>query len=81
MNNTLFAAGLFVFGFTLLFLMPASTQKSWKELGHKPPAGDSIILMMRFMGLLVIVFGVIALTGIVDLSSLIPRGSDERIGE
>ncbi len=72
MNTTLLSAGLFVFGFTLLFLMPAGMMKTWKELGSKPLAGDTTVLIMRFMGLLLIVAGVLFLLGIIDMASFAP---------
>jgi len=71
MDNTLFAIGLFVFGFTLIFLMPASMQKSWKELNYKPPAGDTILLLMRFMGIFLLFAGAAFLSGAIDVSSVI----------
>lgn len=72
MSDVLFASGLFIFGMTLLFLMPESMKKNWRELGHKPPAGDAIVMMMRFLGLFLIVLGVMALTGIIDVASITP---------
>ncbi|VAX17015.1 hypothetical protein MNBD_NITROSPINAE01-1737 [hydrothermal vent metagenome] len=72
MNNTLLSAGLFVFGFTLLFLMPAGMMRTWKELGSKPIAGETTVLIMRFMGLLLIVAGVLFLLGIIDMASFVP---------
>lgn len=75
MNQQLFAIGLFIIGFTLLFIMPASTIKSWKQLGCKPPGGDAVVFMMRFMGVLIIVFGAVILTGAIDIASLVPTGN------
>jgi hypothetical protein len=62
-NENLFALGLFVFGFTLLFLMPASMRNNWRELGSKPVAGDVVLLMMRFLGIVIIAAGVLILAG------------------
>ncbi len=71
MNQNLFAAGLLIFGFSLLVFMPASMQKTWKDLDFKPPAGDAIVMMMRFLGLMVILFGLAVFTGAVDMSAMI----------
>ncbi len=68
MNTNLFAVGLFVIGFTLLVIMPASTKKSWKELGSKPQGADSAVLMMRFLGVLIIVFGAVIGAGLIDIT-------------
>ncbi len=71
MNQNLFAAGLLIFGFSLLVFMPASMHKTWKDLDFKPPAGDVIVLMMRFLGLMVILFGLAVFSGAVDMSAMI----------
>lgn len=80
MRNTLLAAGLFVFGFTLLFLMPAGMMRSWKELKSKPPAGDATILIMRFMGVLIIVMGAFFLAGIIDITAVIEEQRSRATG-
>ncbi len=69
-QNSLFALGLFIFGFTLMILMPASMRKNWKLIGQKPVAGDTVILMMRFMGIIIIAAGALFLTGVVDIAPL-----------
>ncbi len=70
MNQSLFAIGLLIFGFSLMILMPASMNKSWKELDFRPPAGGSVIMLMRFLGLLIMVSGLIILSGIVDIATI-----------
>lgn len=74
MNQNLVSLGLVVFGFTLFYLMPASMQKSWKDIGSKPPAGDAVLLLMRFMGLLAAAAGLIFLSGIIDLAKMAGNG-------
>jgi len=70
MNQSLFAVGLLIFGFSLMILMPASMIKSWKELDFRPPSGGAVIMMMRFLGLLIMVSGLVILSGIVDIVSV-----------
>jgi hypothetical protein len=72
MNQSLFALGLFVVGFTLLYLMPASFHKNWKELGAKPPGGDSVVFMLRIMGALITLAAFIIASGAVDLTPYMP---------
>ena len=71
MNQNLFAIGLLIFGFSLMILMPASMSKSWKELDFRPPAGVAVIMLMRALGLLIMVSGLIILSGIVDIVSVV----------
>lgn len=72
-TELLFAMGLFIIGFTLLFLMPESMKRHWAELEYKPPAADTVVLMLRFLGLLLIAFGVAVLSGAVEV---FPPGAD-----
>ncbi|MGK7346519.1 MAG: hypothetical protein ACNS63_12010 [Candidatus Nitrospinota bacterium M3_3B_026] len=78
-NELLFAVGLFVIGFTLLFLMPESMKRNWVELEYKPPAADTVVLMLRFLGLLLIIFGVAVLAGAVEIFPAAggPGGGDD----
>lgn len=69
MNQELFAIGLLIFGFSLMILMPASMVKSWKDLDFKPPSGGSLIMLMRFLGLIIMVSGLVILSGIVDIGA------------
>lgn len=70
MNQSLFAIGLLIFGFSLMILMPASMSKSWKELDFKPPSGGAVIMLMRTLGLFIMVFGLVILSGIVDIATV-----------
>ncbi|VAX14813.1 hypothetical protein MNBD_NITROSPINAE04-1026 [hydrothermal vent metagenome] len=70
MNQSLFAVGLLIFGFSLMILMPASMIKSWRELDFRPPAGGAVIMLMRALGLFIIVSGLVILSGIVDITSV-----------
>ena len=70
MNQNLFAIGLLIFGFSLMILMPASMSKSWKELDFRPPSGRAVIMLMRFLGLFIMVSGLVILSGMVDIVSV-----------
>lgn len=70
MNQSLFAVGLLIFGFSLSILMPASMIRTWKELDYKPPAGGTVVMMMRALGLLILVAGLIILSGVVDITTM-----------
>lgn len=74
MNQNLISLGLVVIGFTLFYLMPASMRKNWKEIGTKPPAGDAVLLLMRFMGLLTAAAGLVLMSGVVDLAKMAGNG-------
>jgi len=71
MNQSLFAIGLLIFGFSLMILMPASMTKAWKDLDFRPPAGGSVIMLMRALGLFIIISGLVILSGIVDITSVV----------
>ncbi len=64
MDNTLLALGLFVIGFTFTVLFPASTQRNWKEMGHKPQAGDTMLRMMRVFGVVIMLVALFVSSGI-----------------
>ncbi|MBI4827320.1 MAG: hypothetical protein HY804_00650 [Nitrospinae bacterium] len=68
MNQGLFAAGLAIFGFTLMVLLPASMRRHWDEMGGRPAAGGSLLLLMRFMGLVVILIGAMIALGYLNLA-------------
>lgn len=44
--------------------------KAWKDLDFRPPAGGSVIMLMRALGLFIIVSGLVILSGIVDITSV-----------
>ncbi len=67
MNQELLALGLFVIGFTFLYLMPASFQKNWDEIGSKPPAGDGVVFMLRIMGALAILAALALGAGVINV--------------
>lgn len=70
MNQNLFAIGLLIFGFSLMILMPASMTRSWKELDFRPPSGGAVIMLMRFLGLLIMISGLVIFSGIVDIATV-----------
>lgn len=80
MDQQLFALGLFVFGFTLLFIMPAAQHRSWKNIGSKPPAGDAVVMMMRFMGLFLLLIGFLIISGAINIESIIPKETNGQPG-
>jgi len=71
MNQSMFAIGLLIFGFSLMVLMPASMSKSWRELDFRPPAGGAVIMLMRALGLFIIVSGLLILSEMVDITAVI----------
>lgn len=68
MNQGLFAAGMVIFGFTLMVLLPASMRRHWNELGGVPAAAGGVLLLMRFMGLAVIVVGAMIAMGYLNFT-------------
>ncbi len=66
----LLTVGLVVLGITFLFLMPLSMEKSWKNIGHKPAAGEGVAFLMRILGAIILILATLLGTGTIPVGQI-----------